>query len=112
MANFTIDADNNLAAHAVVRTHVEHVEPFATERELSKLAVEWPGSRLVELWNWFAGVAPFTDLKPVKKFTDRKSAVARIWAAIQRLSSENATNAAPRPQPPGGRSPGWGSRLR
>jgi hypothetical protein len=35
------------------------------------------------VWNSFAQVAPFTDLKPVKKFTNRKTAVERIWEAIQ-----------------------------
>ena len=33
----------------------------------------------METWNSFAGVAPFDDLKPVKKFTSRKLAVTRIW---------------------------------
>jgi hypothetical protein len=36
------------------------------------------------------GVAPFHDLRPVKKFTDRKAAVARIWKAVQRLSPDVA----------------------
>ena len=45
----------------------------------------WPRNRPVEIWNSFAGVAPFTTLKPVKKFTNRKVAVERIWAAIQAL---------------------------
>jgi len=58
-----------------------------------QLANEWPGARLAEIWNSFAGVAPFSELKPVKKFTDRKSAVARIWAAIQRLSPDDAPQA-------------------
>jgi hypothetical protein len=40
-----------------------------------------------------AGVAPFDDLKPVKKFTDRKAAVARIWKAVQRLSPDVAPQA-------------------
>ncbi len=53
---------------------------------MAKLAAAWPTSRLAETWNSFAGVAPFDDLKPVKKFTDRKSAVTRIWQAIQRLA--------------------------
>jgi hypothetical protein len=44
----------------------------------------------VETWNSFAGVAPFDDLKPVKKFTSRKLAVARVWAAVQRLAAEAA----------------------
>ncbi|MFZ3343507.1 MAG: DUF3489 domain-containing protein [Terriglobales bacterium] len=35
-------------------------------------------------------MAPFDDLKPVKKFTDRKAAVGRIWAAVQRLSRDRA----------------------
>ena len=60
---------------------------------MTRLASEWPGSRLVEVWNSFAGVAPFTDLKPVKKFTNRKAAVARIWAAVQRLSPDSAGRA-------------------
>lgn len=59
-----------------------------------KLAGEWPGSRLVEIWNFFAGVAPFTELKPVKKFTSRKMAVARTWEAVQRLSPDVAQQAA------------------
>jgi len=54
------------------------------------LVGEWPISRLIDAWNSFAGVAPFQELKPIKKFTDRKSAVARIWAAIQRLSPTGA----------------------
>jgi hypothetical protein len=32
-------------------------------------------------------------LKPVKKFTNRKAAVARIWAAVQRLSPDGAEQA-------------------
>ena len=82
---FTIDTDNNIAAHAEVPAASENIQSFASEKELAKLAAEWPGSRLVEVWNSFAGVAPFTELKPVKKFTNRKAAVARIWAAVQRL---------------------------
>jgi len=52
------------------------------ELAASPLAV----GQLVELWNGFAGVVPFDDLKPVRKFTDRKTAIARIWKAIQRLA--------------------------
>src|SRR5690606_31110304 len=50
--------------------------------------------RLVQVWNSFAGVAPFDDLKPVKKFTDRKTAVARVWKAVQRLDAPAAPQAA------------------
>src|ERR1035437_7867519 len=53
-----------------------------------------PRNRPVEIWNSFAGVAPFTALKPVKKFTDRKVAVARIWEAVQVLPANVAKPAA------------------
>jgi hypothetical protein len=46
----------------------------------------YPISRLIDAWNSFAGVAPLDDLKPIKKFTNRKTAVARIWKAVTRLS--------------------------
>ena len=39
-------------------------------------------------------MAGFGDLKPVKKFTDRKSAVARIWKAIQKLDARRPETAA------------------
>jgi hypothetical protein len=71
------------------------VQSFSTPKELAKLTAEWPISRLVETWNSFAGVAPFDDLKPVKKFTDRKAAVARIWKAIERLSPDGAPQSRP-----------------
>src|ERR1700678_1322311 len=94
MSMFTIDSENNIAAHAEIPAGSENMQSFATERELAKLSAEWPGSRLVEVWNSFAGVAPFTGLKPVKKFTKRKAAVARIWAAVQRLSPDAGQPAA------------------
>src|SRR5215475_11098548 len=82
---FTIDSDNNIAFGASAPADSDKLQAFGSGKELAKLATNWPGSRLADIWNSFAGVAPFTELKPVKKFTDRKSAVARIWAAIQRL---------------------------
>ena len=94
MATFTIDSENNIAAHAGIPAGADNLQSFATEKELAKLTAEWPGTRLVDIWNSFAGVAPFDDLKPVKKFTNRKAAVARIWAAVQRLSADGAQPAA------------------
>ena len=56
--------------------------------------------QLVEIWNGFAGVVPFDDLKPVKKFTDRKTAVNRIWRALQRLApARDKATAAPQAAP-------------
>src|SRR5579862_8181158 len=61
---------------------------------LDRVASYWPAARLVEIWNSFAGVAPFDDLKPVKKFANRKAAVTRIWGAVTRLSPDVAPQAA------------------
>jgi hypothetical protein len=95
MTTFAIDNDNTITAYIAGETIPnEHVR-FSTEKELAKLAANWPAERLVEIWNGFAGVPPFGDLKPVKKFTDRKTAVARIWRAIQALTTTPAPQAAP-----------------
>ena len=77
---FVIDADNKITAYAGA-TAPEGAElklsehRFGSERELATLAGSWPGGRLIEIWNSLPGVTP------VKKFTDRKKAVARIWKA-------------------------------
>jgi len=89
MSQFTIDADNNIMAHAGLPPAAES-QSFSNARELAKLTAEWPASRLIDTWNSFAGVAPFDDLKPVRKFTSRKIAVTRIWEAVARLSPDGA----------------------
>jgi Protein of unknown function (DUF3489) len=93
MSSFTIDPDNNITALVEVPADADQSTTFSTEKELAKLVGERPISRLIDAWNSFAGVAPFQELKRIKKFTDRKSAVARIWAAIQRLSADVAKRA-------------------
>jgi Protein of unknown function (DUF3489) len=50
---------------------------FASERELQELASAWPMKRLVEIWSRLPGV------EPVTRFTDRRTAIARIWRALQ-----------------------------
>ncbi len=97
---FVIDTDNNITAFAAhedaLNYRVGSTEgTFASEKELAKLTSQWPIGRFVETWNSFAGVPPFGDLKPVKKFTDRKTAVGRIWKAIQALTPAPAQHAAP-----------------
>jgi hypothetical protein len=86
MATFTIDSDHNIVAYAGEPPTGDHLQPFSNEKELGAIARDWPASRLVEIWNSFAGVAPFDDLKPVKKFTSRTRAIARIWQAVERLA--------------------------
>lgn len=86
MSIFTIDSENNITFHAGHPAGTDPTTVFVNAKDLDTITSEWPTSRLVETWNSFAGVAPFDDLKPVKKFTDREVAIRRIWNAIQRLS--------------------------
>ena len=89
MSTFTIDSANNIAVFAsqdeATAAQINNAEQFGSARELNKLVGSWPANRLVDVWNSFAGVAPFDNLKPVKKFKDRRTAVTRIWEAIQRM---------------------------
>ena len=95
MTTFTIDTDNNITAHDATPAAQDNVVAFATEKDLTKLSADWPITRFVEVWNAFAGAPPFGDLKPVRKFTDRRTAVSRIWKAIQALTPTPAPQAAP-----------------
>src|SRR5690242_5664904 len=52
---------------------------FRNPDELKGATAAWPSARLVAVWNSIPGVAP------VKKFTDRATAVKRIWDALQAL---------------------------
>ena len=83
MQTFTIDSENNITVFASYKeakvSDATGAVIFTTEDELAKLATDWPIARLVEIWNSLTGVTP------VKKFTDRKTAIARIWKAIQSL---------------------------
>jgi hypothetical protein len=89
MPTYSIDADNNLAVHpdkeAATKEAGAHGTTFATEAQLGEATAPWPTSRMVQVWNSFAGAPPFADLNEVKKFTDHKTATARIWTAAQRL---------------------------
>ncbi|HZV06199.1 MAG TPA: DUF3489 domain-containing protein [Gemmataceae bacterium] len=96
MRLFAIDKDETITAFPAAEQIPEGQEQFASEKELAKLAAKWPADRLINVWNSFAGVAGFgADLKPVKKFTDRKTAVKRIWAAIQKLDAPTPQETAP-----------------
>jgi hypothetical protein len=102
MNAFTIDANNNITAFASLAearaAKIHNAEYFGSSQELAKLVASWPRNRPVEIWNSFAGVAPFATLKLVKKFTNRKVALERIWAAIQVLmanAGKQTSHAAP-----------------
>jgi hypothetical protein len=81
MTTFTIDADNNITAHANADEAVAAAgaERFATNAELAELAANWPAERLVEIWNSLPGGSP------IENFRNAKTAVGRIWKRIQGL---------------------------
>src|SRR5882724_10624308 len=90
---FTIDTENNITAYASKAdapakfdTGIEH---FTSEKDLAQLAGSWPMARLVDIWNSLTGVIP------IRKFTDRKKANARIWKAIQSLAPATVPPQAP-----------------
>src|SRR3989475_9251521 len=87
MKTYTIDAENTTTAHDSKQEAGEG-ESFSSQQELASLVAEWQTDRLVEVWNGIPG------LTPVQKFTDRKSAVSRIWKASQSLDGGSPAEAA------------------
>ena len=55
---------------------------FSTERQLSAHAAPWPAKRLVEIWN------KLPNVNTVTRFTDRRTAVRRIWTKIQEMEPQ------------------------
>ncbi len=76
MKSFGINAENHISIYEGAATRPYEII-FTTDEELALVAEELPTSRLVEIWNNLPGVVP------VKKFKDRKTAIARIWNALQ-----------------------------
>lgn len=81
MNTFVLDSENSITVFSAGEQPpgAEGSERFQNVNELRQLAEGWPASRLVEIWNSIPG------LPPVKKFTDRATAITRIWKAIQSL---------------------------
>ena len=89
MKSFTINAENNITAFAKSKdAKAANGDTFRNEAELHQLTAGWSASRLVEIWNSIPG------LTPIKKFKDRKTAVGRIWKAIQNLDGGVSAQAA------------------
>lgn len=100
MATFIIDTDNNITAmtqQEVAAGIPDGSVPFTSDRELARVAADWPADRLVEIWNGLTGV------KPVTRFTSRKAGATRIWKAIQGLAGAAEPAAEPSPKK-GGRA--------
>lgn len=90
---FTIDDDNNITAYGSTEEQANHGDAegliqFHSRAALAKVSADWPLSRFVEIWNSIPGQLP------VKKFRDRKSAVTRLWSAIQPLAGTGQADSA------------------
>jgi uncharacterized protein DUF3489 len=89
---------------SALAAHAETIEPelgvprFTSQEELEALTADWPSSRLVDIWNRLPGNTP------VKKFTNRQTAIRRIWKALE--ASATAPAAARPVQPSKPRKPG------
>jgi hypothetical protein len=99
MATFTINEDNHITAFAgaqeAAQTSAATATSFDSQAALAKVSAAWPLSRFVEIWNSVPG-----NLE-VKKFSDRKKAVARIWKALQPLAgSAQPSEPAAKPKKP------------
>jgi len=96
MITFTINEDNNITAFASVEEAAQAGDRTATEFDsqaaLAQISAAWPLSRLVEIWNRIPGNTE------VKKFADRRKAVARIWKALQPLAG-NRQSSEPQAKP-------------
>ena len=91
MSTFIIDTENSitaLTAEEAAAGAPDGTAPFTSEKELLRLATDWPAERLVEVWNGIPWV------KAVTRFTSRKAGAARIWKAIQSLAPTTEAPAA------------------
>ena len=91
MTTFIIDAENSITAITQQEAAAglpEGAIPFTSDKELLRIATDWPAERLVEIWNGIPGV------KAVTRFTSRKAGTARVWKAIQGLAAAAETKPA------------------
>ena len=85
---FTIDSNDHIAT-VTGDLKPEGTDHFSSLDELHQVSAQWPASRLVRLWNGLPGVTP------VKRFTDRRTALNRIWKAVQNGSARSKARSKP-----------------
>ena len=82
---FVIDTNNCTLGHTDTEADPASAQvTFRSAEELATIVADWPSARLVTLWNNIPGVTP------VHRFTDRQTAVRRIWTAVQPATSTEA----------------------
>jgi hypothetical protein len=83
MTTYTIASDDHIVT--TTGTHKpEGTDHFSSLDELSHMAEPWPAARLARIWNSLPGATA------VKRFTDHKTAVSRIWKALQNGGGNSA----------------------
>lgn len=85
MKMFVIDSSNSVQLCRSKQAACRDGTCFANEKEFAACVSTWPLARLAAVWNRLPGVAP------VRKFTDRRTALQRIWGALQALEPERHT---------------------
>jgi hypothetical protein len=87
MKTFAIDHSDRATAYPSRKAarRCEDGPLFVSEEEFVSVAADWPMLRLVGIWNHMPGA------KAVRKFTDRRTALRRVWSAIQILVPETGT---------------------
>ena len=94
MTTFTIDSDNNITVHSGLPAGTDESQSFSTQKELAKLAADWPASRLVDTWNSFAGRGSLPEDRSRRKVhqpqgSDRPSLEgSRAFASLTSLTDE------------------------
>jgi len=89
LTKFTIDGQDRVARGGLPSANERACEMFSTEHEFAAAVASWPLSRLVRVWNALPGVTA------VRKFTDRATAIRRIWRQIEMNAARPATTARP-----------------
>src|ERR1700722_19690284 len=75
VTNFNIDSSNRVFRRSKAAGSEDGA--FSSEAELFELTNDWPMARLLGVWSNLPGAVPLA------RFKDRKTAVRRIWRAIQ-----------------------------
>ena len=77
----SVDSENHTPVVSSEQEPAGEEFTFTSQEAFEHAAASWPSARLVEIWNQLPGVAP------VRKFTNRASALRRIWKAIEDSSA-------------------------
>lgn len=83
MKSFVLEAEGRIAVFASRKEALRHSGDRALvlsrQAEFSRLSADWPLSRFVDVWNCIPGV------RRRNTFENRKTAVYRIWSALQKV---------------------------